>query len=71
MNKRAKRSSPEPASPASAWSLRSSSYDPPNHQFLYNWKLGNGTGSETITITVSYANTVMTTTKTESITITR
>ena len=47
-------------------------YDPATDQFLYNWKLGSQTGSETIKVTVSYANTTTTTTKSDpTITITK
>jgi hypothetical protein len=41
-------------------------YDVLNHQFVYNWKLGNATGQETITVTVSSGGV---TSKSESITI--
>jgi len=46
-------------------------YDPTTHQFLFNWKLGRATGSETIKITISYPGTTTTTTKTEAVTLTK
>jgi hypothetical protein len=46
-------------------------YDSSTHQFVYNWKLGNQTGAETLTVTISYPSTNLTTTKSESITITK
>jgi hypothetical protein len=45
-------------------------YDALNHQFIYNWKLGKGPlGVATITGTVSYTGTTVTTSLSESITI--
>ena len=41
-------------------------YDALNDQFVYNWKLGNATGQDTITVTVSSGGV---TSKSESITI--
>ena len=47
-------------------------YDALSHQFIYNRRLGTkGSGSETITVTVTYPNTAATTKKSESITITK
>jgi hypothetical protein len=47
-------------------------YDPINHQFIYNWKLGSKTGSEMIAATVSYAGTTATTSlQPDPITITK
>jgi hypothetical protein len=46
-------------------------YNATTHQFSYNWKLAKGpTGTDTITVTVGYPGTAITTTKTETITIT-
>jgi hypothetical protein len=44
-------------------------YDSANHQFIYTWKLGNQTGPETITATVTYAGTNTTTTTSLPITL--
>jgi hypothetical protein len=46
-------------------------YDASSHQFVYNWALArNPTGPATITITISYPDTTVTTTKSTAITIT-
>jgi hypothetical protein len=45
-------------------------YDTTNHQFIYNWKLGQPTGNATITITVGYPGTSSTTVLSEPIVIT-
>jgi hypothetical protein len=44
-------------------------YDTTMHQFIYNWKLGKAAGPATITMTVSYADTTITTRLSEPITI--
>jgi hypothetical protein len=44
-------------------------YDSANHQFIYTWKLGNQTGAETISATVSYAGTNTTHTTSRPITL--
>jgi hypothetical protein len=46
-------------------------YDAAAKQFIYNWKLGmKGTGAVTLTVTITYPGTTLTTTRSESITIT-
>jgi hypothetical protein len=45
-------------------------YDTANHQFIYNWKLGQKTGNVTISVTVSYPGTTGTTVLSEPIVVT-
>jgi hypothetical protein len=45
-------------------------YDTTNHQFIYNWKLGQQTGNVTIGITVSYPGTTSTTVLSQPIAVT-
>ena len=46
-------------------------YEPSSRQFLYNWKIGTATGTETISAQVSYPPATTTTIKTDSIRITK
>jgi hypothetical protein len=46
-------------------------YDTANHQLIYNWKLGQTTGSVTISVQVGYAGTTTKTILSEPITITK
>jgi len=45
-------------------------YDLVNHQFVYNWKLGQATGNVTITVSVSYPGTASTTSLSTSMVVT-
>ena len=44
-------------------------YDTKNHQFVYDWKLGQQPGEARITITIGYPGTTGTTTLSETVTI--